>query len=201
MNEEMTPLDKAHIALRPASALDGPRRRRFLGQSVSALALWGLGGLGFGVRPRAWANAFEPLVVDNATWRAWLSDAAYEVLRDEGTEPPRSSPLDSLDDPGTYVCAGCFLPLFSAEHKYDSGTGWPSFWRPLNEAHIDTKKDFKLIWPRTEYHCARCKGHQGHVFGDGPEPTGQRWCNNGVALRFIPAGETLPALRQAPQSS
>jgi len=141
--------------------------------------------------------AFERLTLSEAQWRDILSPQAYRVLRDEGTERAGSSPLDKVYDPGIYVCAGCNLPLFSSEHKYDSGTGWPSFWRPLHDSHVGTRRDYKLIWPRTEYHCARCGGHQGHVFDDGPQPTGQRWCNNGVALRFIPDGEELPALRTA----
>jgi peptide-methionine (R)-S-oxide reductase len=105
------------------------------------------------------------------------------VLRLEGTEPPFTSPLNGEKRKGTFHCAGCDLPLFSSATKYDSGTGWPSFWQPLPQA-IATKLDFKLIVPRREYHCRRCGGHQGHVFGDGPRPTGQRYCNNGVALRF-----------------
>jgi peptide-methionine (R)-S-oxide reductase len=105
-------------------------------------------------------------------------------LRDEGTEPAGSSPLDKEYRKGEYRCAGCDLPLFTSEMKYDSGTGWPSFFQHI-AGHVQTKRDFKLIWPRTEYHCARCGGHQGHVFDDGPKPTGQRWCNNGLALVFI----------------
>ncbi len=141
--------------------------------------------------------AFERLVLSDDEWQAILSPAAFRVLRDEGTERAGSSPLDKIYAPGTYVCAGCNLALFSSEHKYDSGTGWPSFWQPIHESHVGTKRDYKLIWPRTEYHCARCGGHQGHIFDDGPQPTGQRWCNNGVALNFIPEGQTLPALRLA----
>jgi peptide-methionine (R)-S-oxide reductase len=143
------------------------------------------------------AMNFEPLALSEARWRDILPPEAFRVLRDEDTERAGSSPLDKIYEAGTYVCAGCFLPLFSSEHKYDSGTGWPSFWQPLHDAHIGTKRDFKLIWPRTEYHCARCGGHQGHVFNDGPRPTGQRWCNNGVALQFIPEGQPLPELRRA----
>ena len=119
-------------------------------------------------------------------WRKILSPEQFDVLRNEGTERPFTSPLNKLYDKGTYVCAGCDLPLFDSATKFDSGTGWPSFYAPI-EGHIETKRDFKLIWPRTEYHCARCRGHQGHVFEDGPEPTGLRYCNNGVALKFIPA--------------
>ena len=108
------------------------------------------------------------------------------MLREEGVEAAFSSPLDKQYDEGAYHCAGCDLLLFTSAMKYDSGTGWPSFFEHV-EGHLLTKLDFKLVWPRTEYHCARCGGHQGHVFEDGPEPTGLRWCNNGVALRFVPA--------------
>src|SRR5690606_22273184 len=103
-------------------------------------------------------------------------------------------PLNREKREGTYICAACFQPLFSAETKYESGTGWPSFWQPLDGA-IGTRRDFLLIIPRTEYHCRRCGGHQGHVFDDGPPPTGLRYCNNGIALLFIPKGDPLPELR------
>jgi peptide-methionine (R)-S-oxide reductase len=135
-----------------------------------------------------------PLRKPRAEWRKLLSPEAYRVLFQEGTERPGSSPLNAEKRPGTYVCAACFLPLFDAADKYESGTGWPSFTRPI-EGRMGTRTDFKLIWPRTEYHCIRCGGHQGHVFDDGPPPLGKRWCNNGVALRFVPAGEPLPELR------
>lgn len=128
-------------------------------------------------------------------WQALLSREAYRVLFEERTERPFSSPLNDEQRPGTYLCAACFLPLFDAADKFDSGTGWPSFTRPI-EGSMGTKLDFALIWPRTEYHCIRCGGHQGHVFGDGPLPSGQRWCNNGVALRFVPAETLLPELRR-----
>ena len=124
-----------------------------------------------------------PLVLSDAEWRARLTPAQYDVLRREGTERAGTSPLNDEKRKGRYLCVGCDWPLFTSEMKYDSGTGWPSFFTTLPGA-FRTKTDFKLIYPRTEYHCARCGGHHGHVFNDGPPPTGQRWCNNGVALKF-----------------
>ena len=130
----------------------------------------------------------EPFELDDLEWRARLSEEAYYVLRQEGTERPFTSPLNDEKREGEFACAGCNLVLFESDKKYDSGTGWPSFWQPI-EGRVNTKRDFKLIVPRTEYHCARCGGHQGHVFKDGPKPTGLRYCNNGVALKFRPATE------------
>ena len=126
----------------------------------------------------------DRLTLDEAEWKRRLPAASYEVLRHEGTERPYSSALNAEKRAGIYQCAGCELALFSAAMKFDSGTGWPSFWGTLPGA-LETRTDFKLILPRTEYHCARCGGHQGHVFDDGPRPTGKRYCNNGVALRFV----------------
>ena len=121
-----------------------------------------------------------------AEWRNMLTDLQYKVMREEGTEPARSSPLDKQYSAGTYHCRGCDLPLYPSDTKYDSGTGWPSFYRPLENA-VETKRDFKLIYPRTEVHCRRCGSHLGHIFNDGPEPTGKRHCLNGVSLVFKPA--------------
>lgn len=140
------------------------------------------------------AANMKTLIKSKSAWKALLPADRYAVLFEDDTEPPHSSPLDREKRAGTFICAACFLPLFSSAHKYDSGTGWPSFWQPLPEA-VATKTDFKLLWPRTEYHCARCGGHQGHVFKDGPKPTGLRYCNNGLALEFVPEGGSLPALR------
>lgn len=128
-------------------------------------------------------------------WKKLLTPESYAVLFEEATERPGSSELNREKRKGTFVCAACQLPLFASDAKYESGTGWPSFFAPI-EGSIATKRDWKLVLPRTEYHCVRCGGHQGHVFNDGPEPTGQRYCNNGVALRFVADGEPLPAERK-----
>jgi peptide-methionine (R)-S-oxide reductase len=124
----------------------------------------------------------------DAEWKKILTPEQYRVLREEGTERPWTSPLNDEKRNGTYLCAGCELPLFTSDMKFDSGTGWPSFYTSL-EGALETRWDFKLILPRTEYHCARCGGHHGHVFKDGPPPTGLRYCNNGVALKFVPKKE------------
>jgi len=157
-----------------------------------------LGSLGLTVLPLIISRTFgdsdmpagsgkiDKIVKTEEEWRAILTPDEFHILREEETEEAHSSPLNDEKRKGTYVCAGCALPLFTSDMKYDSGTGWPSFYTTLAGA-VETKRDWKMIIPRTEYHCARCGGHQGHVFDDGPEPTGQRWCNNGLALDFIPA--------------
>jgi peptide-methionine (R)-S-oxide reductase len=145
-------------------------------------------------QPDKHSEKIEKLEKPKAEWRKLLPPEAYSVLFDERTEPSFSSPLDKEKRRGTFVCAACHLPLFSSNTKFDSGTGWPSFYEPIS-GRMGTKRDYWLVLPRTEYHCIRCSGHQGHVFNDGPPPTGQRWCNNGVALKFFPEGDVLPALR------
>jgi peptide-methionine (R)-S-oxide reductase len=124
--------------------------------------------------------------LSDADWKKRLSPAAYDVLRHEGTEAPGSSPLLNEHRKGAFACAGCGLALFKSDWKFESGTGWPSFYTAIPGALV-TKTDYKIVVPRTEYHCAQCLGHQGHVFDDGPKPTGLRYCNDGVALKFVPA--------------
>lgn len=121
----------------------------------------------------------------DAEWKKLLSSLAYRVLRHEDTERAFANPLHENHQTGIYYCAGCDLPLFSSEHKFDSGTGWPSFWQPIDLKVIETRTDSKFFMTRVEVHCARCNGHQGHVFDDGPPPTGLRYCINGVSLKFV----------------
>ena len=151
--------------------------------------------LGLALLPRSeLAMAISKLLKSKAEWQKLLPASNYAVLFKDGTERAGSSPLNDEKRAGTYLCFACNLPLFKSGFKYDSGTGWPSFFEVQPDA-VETRRDFKLILPRTEYHCANCNGHQGHLFKDGPQPTGLRYCNNGVALQFIAAGENLPELR------
>jgi peptide-methionine (R)-S-oxide reductase len=169
-----------------SKAIERISRRAWIagGASVAVLA-----GLWWAWRePRAHAGSFE-IARSADEWRRLLTPAQFRVLRDHGTERPFSSPLDAEKRNGTFACAGCGLALLASDTKFDSGTGWPSFYRPLPDA-VGTSQDWSLVVPRTEVHCRRCGGHLGHVFKDGPPPTGLRYCINGVALTFAPAAAT-----------
>ncbi|MDO9470981.1 MAG: peptide-methionine (R)-S-oxide reductase MsrB [Nitrosomonas sp.] len=139
-------------------------------------------------------TVIEPLNKPHKAWRGLVSTEAYKVLFEENTEEPGSSELNYEYREGIFICAACYLPLFESQYKYESGSGWPSFTQPI-PGSFGTKRDLQLLFLRTEYHCARCGGHQGHVFKDGPPPRGERWCNNGLALKFVPKTDQLPALR------
>lgn len=156
-------------------------KRQFL--SLSSMAAI---GLSFGCGREVSAKARFAVNKTEAEWRKILSPAAYNVLRRENTEAPYTSRLNKEKRAGTYICAGCAKPLYSSKTKFESGTGWPSFYAPL-AGGVGTTTDYKIGVPRTEVHCARCGGHLGHVFDDGPKPTGKRYCMNGVAMKFIPA--------------
>lgn len=157
-------------------------RRALIGSAgLFAISATLLGHRAFASRPGKRFAVSYP----EAEWRKRLTPQQFAVLRKEGTEQPYSSPLDKEKRAGTFVCVGCTQPLFSSRTKYNSGTGWPSFWQPLRGA-TGTSTDLKLGYPRTEVHCSRCGGHLGHVFDDGPKPTGKRYCMNGIAMRFVP---------------
>lgn len=158
---------------------DDMTRRAILGGGTAAM-LFGI----FGSANAKPARRYE-VMLSEAQWRQRLSPQAFAVLRKEGTERPGSSPLDKEKRAGTYTCAGCALPLFASGTKFESGTGWPSFWKPLANA-VGTTVDKSMFMARTEVHCRRCGGHLGHVFNDGPKPTGLRYCMNGVAMKFRP---------------
>jgi len=157
-----------------------PDRRQFMTLSVG-----GIFALTIGCSSESEAAQRFEVRMTEAEWRKKLSPDAFQVLRKEGTERPFSSPLDAEKRAGVFACKGCGLPLFSSRTKFDSKTGWPSFYAPMSNA-VGTKTDYKIGFPRTEVHCRRCGGHLGHVFDDGPKPTGKRYCMNGVAMTFRP---------------
>ena len=165
--------------------MEGMTRRDLIGTGaigVVALAVFGMRGLGSSAQA---ATGRFAVMHSDAEWKKLLSPQAYDVLRHQGTEPPFTSPLLNEHRAGRFACAGCDQPAFSSATKFDSGTGWPSFWQPLPRA-VATTTDTTLGFERTEVHCARCGGHLGHVFNDGPKPTGLRYCMDGVALKFLP---------------
>lgn len=155
-------------------------KRKFLSFASAGAAV-----LIFGCGKDASAKTRFAVTYSDAEWKKQLSPAVYRVLRQEDTERPYTSPLNNEKRKGTFVCAGCNQRLFSSTTKFESGTGWPSFYAPLPRG-VGTQTDYKIGIPRTEVHCARCGGHLGHVFDDGPKPTGKRYCMNGVAMRFLP---------------
>lgn len=159
-------------------------RRQFLKNSAGTLAFMAIPG--FVSMALADKEVITVIKLSEKEWKKKLDSASFDVLRKSGTERPFTSLLNDEKRLGTYVCKGCDLPLFKSETKYDSKTGWPSFSDPIKNS-LGTKLDFIAFYPRKEYHCIRCGGHQGHVFDDGPQPTGLRYCNNGVALKFLPA--------------
>ena len=161
-------------------------RRTFIATTALAAALPLLAGCGGG-RAEARNGGNFPVSKTDAQWRRQLTRQEYFVLREAGTERAYSSPLDDEKRRCTFVCAGCGNRLYSSAHKYDSGTGWPSFWQAIDTRAVGTSTDYKIGYPRTEVHCADCGGHLGHIFGDGPRPTGKRHCINGVAMKFVPA--------------
>jgi peptide-methionine (R)-S-oxide reductase len=172
-------------------------RREWFEQMIALAGITvstGTGAAAAAAQSRGTDREIQKIEKSRSEWRKLLTPEQYRVLFEEDTEPAFSHPLDKEKRAGTYICAACYLPLFSSKAKFESGTGWPSFFEPI-PGRVATKRDFKLIFPRTEYHCVRCGGHQGHLFDDGPPPTRQRWCNNGLALKFVPAGESLPPLR------
>lgn len=160
-------------------------RRKFLKMALGGASMLAYAGLFKNNLAMAEGTMVEHLNVTDEEWKKRLDAQQYDVLRHEGTERAFTSPLNSEKHAGMFVCSGCGLELFPSKFKFDSGTGWPSFFDSI-PGHIETKTDSSLFMQRTEYHCARCGGHQGHVFNDGPKPTGLRYCNNGVSLKFVP---------------
>ncbi len=168
--------------------MKSPDRRTVISGTLAAVGAYGLVRLS-GVFDQANARSGGPFKINRTPeqWQQRLGAARYRILRMEGTERAYSSPLNGEKRNGVYACAGCNLGVYKSDKKYDSGTGWPSFWGPIAKDRIGTTTDYKIGYPRTEVHCARCGGHLGHIFNDGPKPTGKRHCINGLALKFIPA--------------